>query len=268
VNRKPSAGFGMPDFGCENNPLNFVNTSYTIDGEQFKCEWIWGDGKIDTLCNLTSRVYTAHGGYTPKLVITTASGCKDTVEKAIVINLPEVNIITMDTLDAASYGYCFNKRRLTSSIVNAEYYNWKMGDRFNSTRNGKVVEFVFQDSGTYNVECIVKDGSGCIITNNYQVYLYCSVGKEEALASHYSLNAYPNPFNTGTNLSFELPSSSTVKITTLDMLGRAIKVNNLGRVNAGQREVYLDETYFGAAGAYMIKVEIDGKSVYQQMIKQ
>ncbi len=268
VNRKPNAGFGMPDFGCENNPLNFVNTSYTIDGEQFKCEWIWGDGKIDTLCNLTSRVYTAHGGYTPKLVITTASGCKDTVEKPIVINLPEVNIIKMDTLDAGSYGYCFNKRRLTSSIVNAEYYNWKMGDRFNSTRNGKVVEFVFQDSGTYNVECIVKDGSGCIITNNYQVYLYCSVGKEEAIASHYSLNAYPNPFNTGTNLSFELPSSSTVKITALDMLGRAIKVNNLGRVNAGQREVYLDETYFGAAGAYMIKVEIDGKSVYQQMIKQ
>jgi hypothetical protein len=30
----------------------------------------------------------------------------------------------------------------------------------------------------------------------------------------------------------------------------------------------LDESYFGAAGAYLIKVEIDGKPVYKQVIKQ
>ncbi len=267
VNRKPNAGFGMPDFGCENNPLNFVNTSYTIDGEQFKCEWIWGDGKTDTICNLTTRVYTVHGGYTPKLVITTASGCKDTVEKSIIINLPQENTITMDTLNASQYGYCFNSRRLTASVLNAEY-KWEMGDKLNTIKIGNPIEFVFRDSSTYNVKLTIKDESGCSTVDNYSVYIYCNVGNEDALASHYSLTAYPNPFNNGTNLGFELPSSATVKITTLDMLGRAIKVNNLGKVNAGQREVYLDETYFGAAGAYMIKVEIDGKSVYQQMIKQ
>ncbi len=268
INRKPVAGFGMQDFGCENNPFNFVNTSYTLDGEQFKCEWVWGDGKTDTLCGLTTRIYTQHGAYTPKLIITTASGCKDTAEKAIVINLPEDNVISMDTINISTYPYCLNMRRLTSSVNDAEYYNWKMGDKFNSTRTGKSIEYVFQDSGTFNVECIVKDKSGCIITDNYSVYIYCAVGNEEALASHYSLSAYPNPFNTGTNLSFELPSSANVKVTTLDMLGRVIKLNNLGKVSAGKREVYLDDTYFGAAGAYMIKVEIDGKSVYQQMIKQ
>jgi hypothetical protein len=268
IDYKPIAQWGMPDFGCENNPINFLNTSYTLDGEAFNCEWIWGDTKKDTICNLSSRVYTQHGSYNPMLIITTMSGCKDTVTKNLVINLPEDNVLTEDTINTYLYPYCKNMRRLTASVVDAEYYNWKMGDKFNSTRLGKVTEFVFTDKGTYNVECVIKDKSGCIVTDSIKVIVECAVGTEETLAANYSLTAYPNPFNNGTNLSFELPSNSDVKVTTLDMLGRTIKVNSLGRISGGKHQFYLDDTYFGASGAYMIKVEIDGKSVYQQMIKQ
>jgi hypothetical protein len=101
------------------------------------------------------------------------------------------------------------------------------------------------------------------------VSVFCNVGAEETLASNYSLTAYPNPFNNGTNLGFELSSNAeNVVVTTLDMLGKSIRSTTLGKVNAGKREVMLDESYFGAAGAYLIKVEIDGKPVYKQVIKQ
>ena len=160
-------------------------------------------------------------------------------------------------------------RQFTASSATAEYYNWKMGDKFNTVKTGKVVEFVFQDSGTYIVECTIKDISGCIVVDTISAYVYCSVGAEETLASNYSLTAYPNPFNNGTNLSFELSATAeNVVVTTLDMLGKSIRSTTLGKVNAGKREVMLDESYFGAAGAYLIKVEIDGKPVYKQVIKQ
>ena len=266
---KPIAQWSIPSIACQDNSFGVVNTSYTIDGESFKCRWIWGDGTEDSICNLTTKTYKAHAFYNPRLEITTTNGCKDTVTQDLTISLPEENALTSAIINLSQYPYCQNMRQFTASSATAEYYNWKMGDKFNTVKTGKVVENVFQEKGTYIVECTIKDISGCIVTDTISVNVFCSVGAEETLASNYSLTAYPNPFNNGTNLGFELSSNAeNVVVTTLDMLGKSIRSTTLGKVNAGKREVMLDESYFGAAGAYLIKVEIDGKPVYKQVIKQ
>lgn len=268
VNNKPVAGFGMPSSVCEGSAADVVNTSYTLDGEPFTCVWNWGNGQTDSICNITSKTYPGHGYFIVNLFVTTLSGCSDTATQAVTVNLPEDNVLSEQIINEAQFPYCQNMRRLSASVINAQDYTWLMGDKFSSTRSGQIAEFVFQDSGTYNVKCLVKDQSGCNLTDSISVYVYCNVSTEEALAGNFNLSAYPNPFQNGTNLSFELPKSAKVKVTTLDLLGRSIKTADLGTLAGGKREVSLDDTFFGASGAYMIKVEIDDKAVYQQLIKQ
>ncbi len=54
----------------------------------------------------------------------------------------------------------------------------------------------------------------------------------------------------------------------MDMLGRVIKVNEVGSMQSGKHQFNLDESNFGAAATYLIKVEIDGEAIYKQLIKQ
>jgi len=86
------------------------------------------------------------------------------------------------------------------------------------------------------------------------------------LAAEYDLTAFPNPFNDNTSLSFDLPKSSDVNVVVMDMLGRVIETKSLGRLSAGKHNEVL--TSFGAAGSYLVKVDINGTIVYKQVIKQ
>jgi len=75
-------------------------------------------------------------------------------------------------------------------------------------------------------------------TNCEQVSIY-----DETLPITYNLyNAYPNPFNPMTILSYDLPEDAFVSITIYDMLGRV--VNNLvsSQQNAGYKSIQWNAT--------------------------
>jgi PKD repeat protein len=264
---KPVAQFAVSGTGsvCENNEFKVINTSYTIDQGGFKCNWNWGDSKSDTICNV-NHIYTAHGFYNATLIVRTPNGCSDTTTIPVTVNLPPIGVITVTTIDSANYPCGKNRKMLTASIPDAESYSWQMGDAGGSTRSGNNQDFVFAARGTYKVKCTIKDQSGCIIITNVDVVIDCAVGVQDVLAAKYDLNAYPNPFSQSTNLSFELPNATDVKVTILDMLGRTIKTIDLGRMQSGKHNQSLED--FGAAGSYLIKVDLDGTSVYKQVIKQ
>jgi hypothetical protein len=50
------------------------------------------------------------------------------------------------------------------------------------------------------------------------------------------------------------------------MLGRTLKTKDFGRMQAGKHSELMED--FGAAGSYLIKVEMDGAAIYKQVIKQ
>jgi PKD repeat protein len=265
---KPVAQFATAsgDFTCENNELQVINTSYTIDNDPFKCLWIWGDSKTDTICS-TNHTYNGHGFYNINLVTTTIYGCKDTAVKPLTVNtIPEL-VITVTDLDTANYPYCKNRKLLSANIEDAESYTWKIvGPGTNKSLFGKDIDNVFAGKGLYTVDLTVKDNAGCVVSKSIQVDIYCGVGLESSLAASYDLNTYPNPFGDATTLSFDLPKATDVKVSVLDMLGRTIKSKNLGRLQAGKHQELMDE--FGSAGTYLIKVEMDGTAIYKQVIKQ
>jgi putative cofactor-binding repeat protein len=269
TSNKPVAQFATsPENGtCENNELQVINSSYTIDGTAIKCNFTWGDGNTDTICAVTGHTYAGHGFYTITLITTTPNGCSDTATKDITINQTPGLSLTVTDVDVASYPYCKNKKAMSASIADGVSYEWKMGDAGNSTRSGKDIEFVYPIKGKYTVTCTVIDANGCTVVAQQPIdSIWCNVGIEDNLAAAFDLNAYPNPFGETTTLSFDLPKGADVNVTIMDVLGRTIKTNNLGRLGAGKHTQTLAD--FGSAGTYLVKVEIDGNTIYKQVIKQ
>jgi len=69
--------------------------------------------------------------------------------------------------------------------------------------------------------------------------------------------AFPNPFRTSLNVSFELATAGAVRLTVVDMLGREVAVLVDGDRPAGPFETRLDADGI-AAGAYILKLRHDG----------
>ena len=76
--------------------------------------------------------------------------------------------------------------------------------------------------------------------------------------------SYPNPFNTITTISYELPESGHVSIVIFDMVGREMitLVNNFEK--EGYHSVNWDATNF-SSGMYFVKM-ISGEFIQTQKV--
>ena len=68
--------------------------------------------------------------------------------------------------------------------------------------------------------------------------------------------AYPNPFNSSTSISYQLPAESDVTITILDISGREIKTLINGTVRAGYHQTIWNADV--PSGIYICRMETDG----------
>lgn len=76
---------------------------------------------------------------------------------------------------------------------------------------------------------------------------------------------YPNPFNPATNIKFDIPRRSNVKISIYDILGKEISVLVDEELNQGTFEVNWDASNF-PSGVYFYKIEIGEFSESKKMI--
>ena len=88
----------------------------------------------------------------------------------------------------------------------------------------------------------------------------------EQVPSKYSLEQnYPNPFNPSTNIRYELPKNSFVKIVVFDMLGREIETLVNEKQSAGTYEVTWDATKYPSS-VYFYRLTTDGFSETKKML--
>ena len=83
---------------------------------------------------------------------------------------------------------------------------------------------------------------------------------EDVIPLTYSLyNAYPNPFNPVTTLSYDLPEDGIVNITIYDIVGRQIKALLNSPQTAGHRSIQWNATNNAGqqvpAGVYLYSIE-------------
>jgi PKD repeat protein len=92
------------------------------------------------------------------------------------------------------------------------------------------------------------------------------VGVDELNANDINLTVYPNPFNTTTQISYNLPAAAQTSVEVYDLIGK--KVANLfnGKQNEGVQQVTFDRTRFGLTnGMYFVKIKV-GESIITQKV--
>lgn len=84
--------------------------------------------------------------------------------------------------------------------------------------------------------------------------------------SEFNLNVYPNPFNSSTQIKFDLPKFSNVKVEIVDILGNLTEVLVNQSLNSGPHVLNWNSEKY-ASGIYFCKMMINGSTVVQKMIK-
>ncbi|MBL7914833.1 MAG: PKD domain-containing protein [Bacteroidia bacterium] len=165
----------QPDItvGCSPLTVNFSESS--TDAVSYL--WDFGDGNTST-SQTPSHTYTSGGSYTVTLVVTSATGCTDTLVFATPITVnqtPNANFSRSQNNGCEPLTVLFNS---TSTLLNNPQYNWSFGD--GGTSAVSTPTHTFNSSGTFNVTLIVTNDGGCNDTVVKPVIVY---PKPDAIAS-------------------------------------------------------------------------------------
>lgn len=157
----PVASFNaLPATQCIGQAVTFTSTSVT-DGVNPIVNYVWRFGDGNSLTSTTSPVqhnYTVASSYFPKMIITDAFGCIDSVSAATAIDIIASNI-GFTTIDTAS---CPNGtvRFTNTSTGNNLTYVWDFGDGNTSTSVNPT--HIYTTPGKYTVKLIGREAIGCI----------------------------------------------------------------------------------------------------------
>ncbi|MDP4282827.1 MAG: PKD domain-containing protein [Bacteroidota bacterium] len=156
VNANPEVNFSAPVTASCQAPftVNFTNSS--SGGASYL--WNFGDGSISTIQN-ASHTYLSEGSYTVKLIVTNASGCKDSLVKNnfIQIKSPTVSLNNLPQKGCAPLEHTFTAN--VNSVDAITNYQWNFGD--GNISNSISPTYIYNSPGSYTVTLIYTTAGGC-----------------------------------------------------------------------------------------------------------
>lgn len=166
----PAADFTTTTTQClRGNNFIFNSTSLIASGSIVDWQWDFGDGNTGTGTTV-NHSYTSPNTYNVKLVVTAATGCKDSITK-------QVTVATMPVaLFSAPPAQCRNGNNFTftsnSSVATGTLaaHQWDFGD--GNTGSGVTVSHSYNLEGQFNVRLIAVTADGCkdTITRSVTVF--------------------------------------------------------------------------------------------------
>lgn len=158
INPLPVANFSFTDV-CLNQTLNFSDISTVSNGTIVS--WLWNfdtTSPLDTTQN-PGYIYASSGTYNVTLIATTNNGCKDTIEKNVVIHpLPDVMYSAANVCNGSSV--YFNDLSAIPATDTLQFWTWDFGDN-SAPINNQLVSHVYPAPGTYTVQLTVVSNFGC-----------------------------------------------------------------------------------------------------------
>ncbi len=117
---------------------------------------------------------------------------------------------------------------------------------------------------------IKEDGFSYSIVNKAMLYDYnltnIEISEEGSTRDEtVSINCYPNPFNSNTVFTFELPENGNVKVQLYDILGREIKKIAAGYYFKGKHTINFNAPDL-SSGVYMCVLKYDSKYFSRKII--
>ena len=221
--------------------------------------WDFGDGNTGTN-GIAFNTYATNGTYTVCLTaVDSATMCTS--------NFCDTITLTPDTTNCnVNFSYFDNNGQVSFVANSASFsnsYSWDFGD--GNTGTGAGVSNTYAASGTYYV-CLTTSNSfdACTATSCDSVDVVIT-GINELTSANFQLNAFPNPVNDETTISYTLSSSSEVKLTLTDILGKTISELENSQQPKG---IYSVKWNAGMVenGIYLITLNVDGRMVTKKLV--
>jgi len=192
--------------------------------------------------------------------IVTGTGGNEIVNSLIIDNMGDVYLT--GKIAAGSYFDIVTEKINPSGIL-----QWRaahsgsgnfndFGNAVSRDASGNIVVAGGSNVGGFNNFCTIKYAPGTIGIE--------STGNNipEIFTLHQN---YPNPFNPVTNIEFDVPKSSFVKLTVYDVKGRAVETLVNSELSPGTYKTDWNGTNF-SSGVYFYKLESDGFVQTKRMI--
>lgn len=159
IHHTPLANFTSNGI-CLRDGIQFLDSSFVTASTIVKWNWYFGDAKTDTIKNPIHQFPSA-GNYTNLLVVKTAAGCIDSVEKKLTIAKgPQANFTSNAELANVKQVVQFTDRS-----VDGTAWLWNFGDAStDSTSTLQHPNHTYLITGHFNVCLFVTDKNGCMDT--------------------------------------------------------------------------------------------------------
>lgn len=262
LQNSPSAtiAYGSSSY-CLNSGLKTITRTGTVGGKYSSSVGL----VIDTLTGEINTNLSEAGIYTVSYKIDATGGCPlfTTTTNVTLLVLPDASFTSIaSTQNPLQYDF-------SSLPVIGSTHLWNFGDP-NSPSNTSALQdpvHVFSADGTYRVSHkLTNVADGCEDTS-YDTLEVTSIGVNNLTKLVLNFNAYPNPFNTNTTISFDLKNKSNVSLELFDLLGR--KVNTIvykAMLNAGNHQYNFNQNEVVGNGVYLLKLSVeDNTSVIRLM---
>lgn len=165
----PTANFDTTDV-CLNVAAQFTDQSNGNGGTINSWDWDFdNNGTVDNTIQNPTYDYSSDGTYNVELIVSTVSGCKDTLMKSVTIH-------PMPTADFTFASACFmdsveftDNSNVTSGTV--DQWQWSLSDGQSSVNQNPSV--YYSGEGIYSVELIVTTNNNCkdtITKSNIEVW--------------------------------------------------------------------------------------------------
>lgn len=162
----PTAAFQTTP-SCEGTAVVFNNTSSVSAGTIQSAYWTFGDNSTSSSLQ-PSHIYTSSGNYPISLVVTSSSGCRDSISQNInIYPLPQVVIAAQDVCFGSPVAFQ-NSSTISSGTIAS--YQWNFNDGNTSVQNSPVYNYAA--SGTFNVILTAVSDQGCSSTGNMNLNIF------------------------------------------------------------------------------------------------
>ena len=148
---------------CVGQAISFYDSTVVASGSILSWEWNFGDGGLGFVQNPT-HTYLSDGNYTITLVVTTTTGCKDSVSQSITIN-PLPNADFSFGLPPFYVGVDVNMNDQSSG---ASSWNWDFGDDL-GTSNIQNPVYNYTTPGVYVITQYVTSAAGCVDSTSKEI---------------------------------------------------------------------------------------------------
>jgi PKD repeat protein len=251
VNPAPVAGFSFQG-SCGNLATSFFDGSISNGNNPIiSYAWDFGD-PASGAANSSSlqnpiHTYTIAGTYTVEEIVTTISGCSDTIKRQISVSSEFTADFTYQTSCIGSPAQFFSGL-LTPAGDEIKSCNWDFGDPGSATNNTSILlnpAHTFDSAGFYIIKLNAKDLFGCTNT----------------IVKSLEINAPPKASFTWTNSPF----NSTVDFTSTTNSGNVAIAKYTWDFGDGTNQVLLPPANtvshdYTNAGYYMVTLTVEDKN--------